>query len=144
MLICKLDKVSSKEINKKMGSNTEKRTGNYLSLAVICNADENRSSHLICSIKKIVFKNFSKFTRKHLSRNLFFIKCRPCLQIYCKKRQRQRCFPKDFEKILSTPILKNICKCLFCKKKRDFIQMINSFLVHFAPHIALTFDLCTF
>ena len=104
MLIFKLDKISSKEINKKIGSDTEKRTCNYLSLAVICNADENRISHWIFSTKKIVFKNFSKFTRKHLSRNLFFIKCRPCMKIHRKG---------DSEKGVFLRILKKIYQHLF-------------------------------
>ena len=33
-----------------------------------------RSSHQICSIRKGVLKNLSKFTQKHLCRNFFFIK----------------------------------------------------------------------
>ena len=33
-----------------------------------------RSSHLRCSVKKGVFRNFAKFTGKHLCQRLFFNK----------------------------------------------------------------------
>ena len=36
--------------------------------------NKNRSSHLRCSVKKGVLKNFSNFTRKHLCWRLFLIK----------------------------------------------------------------------
>ena len=31
-----------------------------------------RSSHRTCSVKKLVLRNFAKFTRKHLCQSLFF------------------------------------------------------------------------
>ena len=33
----------------------------------------DRSSHRRCSVKKDVLRNFSKFTRKHMSQSLFFL-----------------------------------------------------------------------
>ena len=41
----------------------------FLKEAHIC-----RSSHLWCSVKKIVFRDFAKFTGKHLCHSLDFIK----------------------------------------------------------------------
>ena len=33
-----------------------------------------RSSHQMCSMKKVVLRNFTKFTRKHLCQSLLFVK----------------------------------------------------------------------
>ena len=52
-----------------------------------------RSSHQRCSLRKGVFKNFVKFTRKHLCQSLFFNKIaaiRPATLL--KKRLWHRCF----------------------------------------------------
>ena len=43
-----------------------------------------------------VFKNFAKFTEKHLSQSLFFDKAATLL----KKRLWHKCFPINFEKLL--------------------------------------------
>ena len=54
-------------------------------------------------LKKVVLKNFDKFTGKHLCRNLFFNKVaelRPATLV--KKRLPHRCFPVNFAKFLRT------------------------------------------
>ena len=56
-------------------------------------------------VKKGVLENFANFTGKHLCWSLFLIKLQGSLT---KKRLQHRCFPVKFEKILRTPILKNI------------------------------------
>ena len=83
-----------------------------------------RNSHLRCSVKKTVFRNFTKFTGKHLCQRLFLIKLqarpakvfleisqiteavalRPVLQLL-KMSLWNRCFPVNFAKFLRTPFL---------------------------------------
>ena len=63
-----------------------------------------RSSHQKCSMKKSVFRNFTKSTGKHLCQNLFFNKVvglRPATLL--KKRLWHKCFPMNFAKFLRTP-----------------------------------------
>ena len=65
-----------------------------------------RSSHLRCSVRKGVLRNFAKFTGKHLCESLFFNKIsglRPA--ILFKKRFWHRYFPVNFSKSLTTPFL---------------------------------------
>ena len=58
--------------------------------------------------KKSVFKNFSKFTRKHLCWSLFLNKV-PGLKpsTLLRKRLRRRYFPVNFAKFLGTSLLQN-------------------------------------
>ena len=51
-----------------------------------------------CSVRKGVFRNFSKFTGKHMCQSLIFIK----LQV-----SGHRCFPVNFAKSLRTPFSQN-------------------------------------
>ena len=63
-----------------------------------------RSSHQMCSLKKVVLKNFAKFTGKHLCQSLFFNKVaglRPATLF--KKRLWHKCFPVNFAKFHRTP-----------------------------------------
>ena len=65
-----------------------------------------RSRHQKCSKQKSVFRNFTKFTGKHLRQSLFFNKVaglRPTTLL--KKRLWHRCFPVDFVKFIRTPFL---------------------------------------
>ena len=56
--------------------------------------------------KKIVLKNFVKFTGKHRCQSLFFNKVAGLVPAtLLKKRLWHRCFPVNFCKILSTPFL---------------------------------------
>ena len=59
-----------------------------------------RSSHQRCSIKKGVFRNFAKFTEKHLCQSLFFSKVAGRPATLLKKRLWHRCFPKNIAKFL--------------------------------------------
>ena len=63
-----------------------------------------RSSHQRCSVRKGDFRNFTKFTGKHLCHSLFFDKVagRPACN-FIKKRLWHRCFPMNFVEFLRTP-----------------------------------------
>ena len=66
-----------------------------------------RSSRPEVFCKKGVFRNFAKFTGKHLYQSLFFNKVvglRPATLL--KKRLWHGCFPVNFAKFLRTPFLK--------------------------------------
>ena len=61
----------------------------------------SRSSHPEVSYKKGAFKNFAKFTGKHLFRSFYFNKVeglRP--ETLLNNRLRQSCFPVNFAKFL--------------------------------------------
>ena len=68
--------------------------------------DRNSRPEVFC--KKVVLRNFAKFTGKHLCQSLFFNKVAglksPTL---LKKRLWHRCFPVNFAKFLRTPFLQN-------------------------------------
>ena len=66
----------------------------------------NRDNHRRGSIEKGVLKSFTKFTRKHLCRSMFFNEVAGWgSATLLKKRLRHRCFPVNFAKFLRTPIL---------------------------------------
>ena len=72
-----------------------------------CNAVvyEFRSSHRRCSVKRGVFKNFAKFTGKHLFQRIIFNKvARLSPAVLLKKRLWHMCFPVNFAKFLRTPL----------------------------------------
>ena len=62
--------------------------------------------------KKGVHKYSTKFTRKHLRRDLF---CKACN--FIKHRIWHRCFPVNFEKSLRPSFLQNVCEGLLLKSK---------------------------
>ena len=65
-----------------------------------------RSSHLRCSVRKDVLRNFAKFTGKYLCQSLFFNKVaglRPATLL--KKRLWHKCSPMNFAKFLRTPFI---------------------------------------
>ena len=69
---------------------------------------KNKSSHQRCSLKKVVLRNLTKFTGKHLCQGLFFDKVaglRPATLL--KKRRWRRCFPVKSAKFLRTHFLQN-------------------------------------
>ena len=92
-----------------------------------------RSSHRRCSVRKGVYRNFAKFTEKHLCQSLFFNKVAGLsLPTLLKKRLWHRCFPLKFAKFLRPPFLQItsvhllldkikcswqnlLCMCLFSK-----------------------------
>ena len=59
-----------------------------------------RTSHRRCFLNKGGFKNFEKFTEKHLRQSLFFNKAEG---LACKKKDR--CFTVSFTKCLRAPFL---------------------------------------
>ena len=76
--------------------------------------------------EKSAIRNFAKFTGKHPYQSLFFNKVaglRPATLV--KKRLRRRCFPVNFAKFISTPILKNICKQLLLKQEIIFVWVFQ-------------------
>ena len=63
-----------------------------------------RSSGHRCSVKKVVLRNFAKFTEKHLWQGFFFNKfADPRPETLFKKRPWHRCFPVSFAKFLRAP-----------------------------------------
>ena len=67
-----------------------------------------RSSHRRCSVRKVVHKNFTKFTGKHLFQSLLFNNIAGLMPAtLLKNRLWRRCFPINFVKILRTPFLQN-------------------------------------
>ena len=66
-----------------------------------------RSSHLRCSMKKGVLRNFGKFKGKHLYQSLFFNKVAGRPASLLKKGLWHMCFPVNFPKFLKTPFLQN-------------------------------------
>ena len=56
-------------------------------------------------MKKLFFRNFAKFTGKHLCQNLFFNKVAGLPASLLKKRLWNRCFPVNFSTFLRTPLL---------------------------------------
>ena len=97
--------------------------------------DDTRSSRPELFCKKSVFRNFAKFTGKHLCPSLFFNKVaglRPATLL--KKRLWHRCFPVNFVKFLRTPFLQNtfvgcFCHIYFKEMRHSEIEyiLVNSF-----------------
>ena len=80
----------------------------------------NSSSHRRWSLRKVVFRNFAKFSGKHLCQSLFLIKLQLWAYNFIKKRLWHRCFSVDFAKFQRTPFLQNTCGCCFWKMLRVF------------------------
>ena len=70
-----------------------------------------KNSHRMFSIRNKTLKNFIKFTRKHLCRNVFFNEVKRVFFLK-KKILRRECFPANLVKYLRAPILYNICQRL--------------------------------
>ena len=82
-----------------------------------------RSSHRRCSIKKVVFLNFTNFPGKHLSQSLFFNKAadlRP--ETLLKKRLWHKCFHVNFAPFLRTPFLQNTSRRLLLLNGVKFLS----------------------
>ena len=73
---------------------------------VFCILSKNGSSHLKCSVKKGVLRNFEKFTGKHLCQSLLFNKVAGFSFSLLKKRLW--CFLVNFAKFLGTSFIQNI------------------------------------
>ena len=85
-----------------------------------------RNSHHRCSVKKVVLKNFAKFTGKHLCLSLLFNKVAGLI----KKEALLQLFSFEFCETLRTPFLQNASRRLllnrfllfFCYFSRFFSQ----------------------
>ena len=85
----------------------------------------NKQKHSpVVFCKKGVFRDFAKFTGKHLCQSVFFNKVglRPATLL--KKRLWHRCFPVNFEKFLRTPFLTEHLWWLLLNKP---LKMISPF-----------------
>ena len=70
--------------------------------------DTPRSNHRLCSIKRIVLKNFLRFTGKYLGFSLSFNKVGGLRSATLfKKRLLHSCFPVNFAKFFRTPFIQN-------------------------------------
>ena len=76
-----------------------------------------RNSHHRCSVKKVVLKNFAKFTGKHLCLSLLFNKVADLI----KKEALLQLFSCEFCETLRTPFLQNASRRL----------LLNRFLLFF-------------
>ena len=96
---------------------------------------KNRSSRPDVFCKKGVFKNFAKFTEKHLCQGLYFNKVAGLMSaILLKQRLWHRCFLVNFAKF-QREILQNTSGGCFCKKPSpdlcQFSVLHTSHRVHF-------------
>ena len=102
------------------------RTQKYLSYLFRQNQYSNLKIEAViwrCSVKK-VFRNFTKFTGKHLCQSLFFNKTAGLgAATLLKKRLWQRCFPVKFVKFLRTSFLTEHLRWLLLKQKTKFLVM---------------------
>ena len=97
-----------------------------------------RSSHRRCSVRKVVHKNFSKFTGKLLCQSLFFNKVAGLrFATLWKKRLWYRCFQVNVAKFLRAPsftehlwatafvfgttLTKHLAMSIVNKRRRSFI-----------------------
>ena len=80
---------------------------------------KNRSSYRRCCVKRGVFRNFAKFTGKHLCQSLFFNKVAGLRSAnLLKQRLWHRCFPANFAKCLRKSFLQNTSRRLLLEKQK--------------------------
>ena len=103
-----------------------------------------RSSSRMCSVRKVVLRNFAKLTGKHLCQSLFFNKVtgqRPATLL--KKRFWYRCFLVDFGKFFkSTCFTEHLWTTAFVYlriKFEDYRILIVIFVMKFS--IVFVYDL---
>ena len=67
-----------------------------------------KSTHQSCYVRRVVLRNFTKFTGKHLCQSLFLNKVAGLRSAtLLKKKLWHRCFPVNFAKVLRTSFLQN-------------------------------------
>ena len=81
---------------------------------------KNRSSHLRCSVKIDILKNFVKFTRKPLC--LFFNKVAGAAW--------HKCFPMNFAKFLKISFSQNTSGWLLLKKWISYVVCLQHYVKH--------------
>ena len=67
-----------------------------------------------CSVKEGVYRNFTKFTWKHLCQSLSFQRLKAAALL--KRKHWHRCFPVSFAKLLRTLFLQNPSGGCFCNE----------------------------
>ena len=99
-----------------------------------------RSSHQRCSIKKGVFRNFTKFTGNTCARVSFLIKLQAL-----KKRLWHRCFPVNFAKFLRTPFYGTpLDDCFWTFLLFEFHVFLYSSFISFCKLFNLALDVYPF
>ena len=105
--------------------------GNRFSIIV------GKSNYHRCSVKKVVLKNFTKFTEKHLCPSFVFNKVaglRPAILL--KKRLWYRCFPVNFAKFPWTPFLQSTSGRLLLRRQNPW-KLHMSLCFFNAPKIVI-------
>ena len=135
MVMIVSDFLLSRWVLPKMCRSAESKTFGNVCFNCNCNVQVDmlihvRSSHQRCSIKKGVFRNFTKFTGKHLCQILFFNKVAGRPATLLKKRLWHRCFLLNFVKFLRTPFLPNtsgrlLPKCILGNAQISTIIFVN-------------------
>ena len=99
------------------------------------NLKENqlRSSHQTCFMKRVVLRNFAKFTGKHLCQSPFFNKVAGLGPVtLLKKGLWHRCFPVDFAKFVRAPFWQNTSGRLL-STVRDWKELETSIQIWHSP-----------
>ena len=91
----------------------------------------DRSSHIRCSIKKVVLENYPKLTGKHLCQSLFFNKVAFAACNFIKKETLALLFSCKFHQILRTPFYNTSLNDCFWNDKKNFYFSIKALLVLF-------------
>ena len=86
-----------------------------------------RSSHQRCSVKKVVLRNLSKFTGKHLCQSLFFNKAAHLTEHLFHRTPLGDCFCFAYQKTLFY-----ILFCLFFKSSKIFSVSLRWNKKHFS------------
>ena len=98
-----------------------------------------RSSHRRCFVKRVVYRNFAKFTGKHLCQRFFFNKVAglsPATLL--KKSLWHRCFPVNFEKFLRTPFFSAFGRLLLFFRYQAFKVFGRIFSEWFANIVSIS------
>ena len=86
----------------------------------------DRSSHIRCSIKKVVLENYPKLTGKHLCQSLFFNKVAFAACNFIKKETLALLFSCKFHQILRTPFYNTSLNDCFWNDKKNFLFLHKS------------------
>ena len=93
-----------------------------------------RSGHRRCFVRKVVLRNFAKFTGKHLCQSFFFSKVAGLrLTTLLKKRLCLKCFSANFKKFIRTPFSQNASGRL----PLDFVSNYNKTNLTWHLHVQI-------
>ena len=90
----------------------------------MCEFAKYKSSHLICSIKKVVLKNSQKFTGKHLYWSLLLSKVAGLLPVepnhlFCFPKQMTGFYVKQACNLIKNETSTQVFSCQFCEIVKD-------------------------